>query len=586
MAEDLRAEIAERLWAIDHDHRGNELEAITLGRACDEFLGLQGGGGLFEGGELLGLLGLFGEEAREALFKLRYGCADFFREGLDTGFLGGDVVVGGLSADGLEAAGAGGDCAFGDDLEETDLAGGVDVGAAAQLAAVTADVDHADSCAILLAEKGEGALGLGVEVCLVALDLGVIEDAPVDDALDLLELRGGDGLEVREVEAHAVGGVERAGLAHVGAEHAAQREVEQMRGGVVALDGAAVHHVHTGFHNGSDERIEEGGGDGRGSFRGCGENAAIQVGDVVQMAAGLVLDRVADLHCLALGEEHAAVADLAAHLGVEGRLVEHEVGVVAGADDLGDGDRVGLGFADDVAGEGRGLGLGGGFALGGGDDDFLLGRGAAAGALLLHELLEPGGVDSEAALGGEQLRHVEREAVGIVELEGVGAADLRGAGGGLVENGEAALDGAAEALLLAADDAADHAALGDELGEHLAEAFDHGFDELLEEAGLQAELGAVEDAAAEDTADDVVAALVAGEDAVGDRAADGARVVGEHAEGDVDVLLIGKALALGGDGALVDFAREPGDLGEEGREDVGVVVGRLGGEVGAVFGRG
>src|SRR5690606_2059662 len=91
--------------------------------------------------------------------------------------------------------------------------------------------------------------------------------------------------------------------------------------------------------------------------------------------------------------------------------------------DVGDGDRVGLGFVDDVADERRRIGGGGFLALGGGDDDLFLGRGASAGALLLHESLELGGVDGEAALGGEQLGHVEREAVGVVELEGVGTGE-------------------------------------------------------------------------------------------------------------------------------------------------------------------
>ncbi len=129
------------------------------------------------------------------------------------------------------------------------------MGAAAELAAVAADVHHAHALAVFLAEEGEGALGLGVEVGLVAGDGGVIEDAPVDDALDLAELAGRDCLEVGEVEAHAVGGVQAAGLAHVGADDAAEREVQEVGGGVVALDGAAVNHVHAGLDLRADERL-------------------------------------------------------------------------------------------------------------------------------------------------------------------------------------------------------------------------------------------------------------------------------------------------------------------------------------------
>ena len=51
----------------------------------------------------------------------------------------------------------------------------------------------------------------------------------------------------------------------------------------------------------------------------------------------------------------------------------------------------------------------------------LLGR-AAALALLLHQGLEPCGVDGDPPLGGDDLRQVE-EAVGVVELEDDGAAE-------------------------------------------------------------------------------------------------------------------------------------------------------------------
>ncbi len=98
-------------------------------------------------------------------------------------------------------------------------------------------------------------------------------------------------------------------------------------------------------------------------------------------------------------------------------------------------------------------------------------------------------------------------------------------------------------------------------------------------ADLQAEFLPIQNAAAKDAADDVVAAFVAGKNVVGDGAAHAAGVVGEHAERDVDVLLLGEAFALGWDLALVGLAGEFGDFLEERGEDVGVVVGGLGGEI-------
>ena len=69
---------------------------------------------------------------------------------------------------------------------------------------------------------------------------------------------------------------------------------------------------------------------------------------------------------------------------------------------------------------------------------------------------------------------------------------------------------------------------------------------------------------AHDPAQHVAAPLVGGRDAVGDEEGGGARVIGDHAHGDVRLLL--EAVAL---------ARAPLDVSDEGAEEVGVVVGAL-----------
>src|SRR5690606_38904331 len=114
---------------------------------------------------------------------------------------------------------------------------------------------------------------------------------------------------------------------------------------------------------------------------------------------------------------------------------------------------------------------------------------------------------------------------------------------------------------------------------------DDGGDELLEETGLETEFLSIQNAAAEDAADDVVAAFVAGKNVVGDRGRDAAGVVGEDAEGDVDVFLFAQTFAFGWDGAVVNFAGECGDFVEERSEDVGVVVRGFAGEVFKAFRR-
>jgi hypothetical protein len=91
---------------------------------------------------------------------------------------------GDVAADRLDAAHAGRDAAFHDDLEQADVAGAGDVGAAAQLLRGT-DVEHAHFVAVLLAEQhhGAGLLRL-VDRHHARLGRGVGDDLVVDDALD------------------------------------------------------------------------------------------------------------------------------------------------------------------------------------------------------------------------------------------------------------------------------------------------------------------------------------------------------------------------------------------------------------------
>ena len=78
------------------------------------------------------------------------------------------------------------------------------------------------------------AIASSVDASTSVVDRRVPDDLLVDDALDAIELVARDRLEVHEVEAQAVGRDERARLLDVGAEHLAQRGVEQVRRRVIA----------------------------------------------------------------------------------------------------------------------------------------------------------------------------------------------------------------------------------------------------------------------------------------------------------------------------------------------------------------
>ena len=102
----------------------------------------------------------------------------------------------------------------------------------------------------------------------------------------------------------------------------------------------------------------------------------------MQVAAGLVLDAVGDVHLVTADERMAGVADLAAHLRVERRRVKHEKGVLLGLHHVEQLGVRSVGGVDLVTGELRRLGLR--VALGGSNDDVGLARSTTALALLRH----------------------------------------------------------------------------------------------------------------------------------------------------------------------------------------------------------
>jgi hypothetical protein len=101
--------------------------------------------------------------------------------------------------------------------------------------------DDADVVAVLFAEQRHGAGGDGlVERHHVGGDFGVAEDLLVDEALDFGDFGGIDRGVVAEIETQARGFDDAAGLLDVRPEDLAERGVQQVRRGVVALGGEAL----------------------------------------------------------------------------------------------------------------------------------------------------------------------------------------------------------------------------------------------------------------------------------------------------------------------------------------------------------
>ena len=416
---------------------------------------------------------------------------------------------------------------------------------------LAADLHDADGVSVLVAEElhdVRAALDGGVGD--FAPRHGVVgEDALVDELLNVGQLAGRERRAV-EVEGQ-LRGVDRGALLRgfLG-DDLMERPVQDVRDRMVALDGVAA-----GLVDGDLNRC-------------AGLGGVFAIEEVEPSLPGLL--GVGDVPLAAAEGDDRGVADLAAHLGVAGGLIEDDGGAVLDLGDLGDFGLRGEGVVTDKSSRVVGADVGE-------RDDFLLLRRAGPVTLLFHQLLETGAVDGQAAFAGHELGEVEREALLVIEAEGDGARD--GAAGlelvGLVfKEGDALVEGAVEGFFFDADDVGDHRAAGADFREDVAHRLGEHADELMEEAVLQAERAAVADRAAQDAAEDVVTVGVAGLDAVGDRKGERTDVVGDDAEGHVVLLLLRVAdRAGGGQGGAVFLAREFLEAAEERGEDVALVVG-------------
>ena len=134
---------------------------------------------------------------------------------------------------GFDAPYSGGDRAFADDGDEADVAGAVDMSAAAKLDRIgplvvfgVLDFAHGDDAhlvAVFLAEQSASAgRARIVEAHEPRRHLGVFQHNVIGDVLDFFELGARDWLRVGDVEAQPLGRNQRALLRHMIAEHHAQ----------------------------------------------------------------------------------------------------------------------------------------------------------------------------------------------------------------------------------------------------------------------------------------------------------------------------------------------------------------------------
>ncbi len=337
-----------------------------------------------------------------------------------------------------------------------------------------------------------------------------------------------------------------------------QRQVQQMGRGVVALGRAAQLLVDRGGHPGARAQLAQLDPEG------------------MEMGADHVLLRVLDRRPTALPAQPAAVADLAAGLGVERRFVEHHhpalacrqlldrLGGVTGqprqpdhgqvlAPQLLVADEAGRRAAQRLAHLGQALAT-------------VAGGGPRALPLLLQGRLEAFEVEPELLLLGDLPDHLERQPVGVVETEdGLARQPIAARAAQpvdrLLDLPRGGRDGGQELLLLAAH-GRPRGLLGRlELavdGPH--DAGDHR-QQPVQERLLEAQPHAVAERAPQDPAQHVAAPLAAGDDAVGEQEGHRPQVVGDHPQRDVGLAA-----------AAVGAARELGGGRDQRPEQVGVVV--------------
>ncbi len=453
--------------------------------------------------------------------------------------------------------------ALGSDLEDAQLGGIRGMKTATKLCreglrALTCTHD-AHFLAVLLAKEGHRARSLGV---LQAHELGGHrqrqEDLLVDQVFYLGDLGLRKSLEVSKVKAQAIGGYQRACLMHVVAQHLLKSSVQQVGGSVVATDKLAAAIVHLG-------------GDDVAHTHEAALDGAF-VGNEAVMGDGVLY-----LHAKLDARELAGIADLAAHLGIEGGAIKHDLHLVAG---LGTQDalavahngqhgaaaKLALLIAAKLGGIHRVrerrpyVNLAPGVRIGGAG-------GASTGALGLHVGVKSSLIDVVAGIEGDLAGEVYRESVGVVKGESHMARESLSLAQFvqlLLQIEATGLDDRGETGFLCAHGALDQGGVVHQLRIDIAhKACDLGHI-VTEERLLDAQQAAVEHGAAQQAAQHIAATLVGRQDAVANHEAHGAAVICNDAQRDI----CGRVFA-------VLLARKPLSYLDEGVHKIAVIIGRL-----------
>src|SRR5690606_3887069 len=229
------------------------------------------------------------------------------------GFFTGDVIQRCLSDYRFDTTDTRRDAAFGTDFQQADITGAFSVCTTAQLngEVVHTHGEYAHFIVVFFTKQCHGAGFTGVvDVHQTGGHFGVGTDLSVDNGFDLRDFFRFYAFQMREVKTQFVIRHQRAFLAHMLAQHFAQRRMQQVGRRVVNscrltffsihAGGQLIANFHTAFH----------------------QHAFVQM--VFTFFAGVL-----HLEHHAIGFQETAVAGLTTAFGVEGGFVQHQNGFVA-----------------------------------------------------------------------------------------------------------------------------------------------------------------------------------------------------------------------------------------------------------------
>ena len=319
------------------------------------------------------------------------------------------------------------------------------------------------------------------------------------------------------------------------AEGAAQRFVQQVGGGVVALDGGAAFAVN---------------------FCLCGfADADVALFDVANVQESIALFlRIFDAEDAAGGAQGTRIADLAAGFAVERGAVKHDHAACArvqfghrlpGNEDLHDLCAAAFFF----------VAIKGGFAA---DVQFLRGiefaRRFSALALFGHCRVVAVHVQRQAAFARDVGGEIDRKAVGVIQFEDGFAGDFCAAhfAQRFFQHFQPRFQRLREALFFAAYRVGDARFGFNDFRVGLAHFGDQRCDQFVEERLILPEFVAVADGAAHDAAQNVATAFIARQDAINHEEDGGADVVGDDFERGLREVITASRFCRGGNQVAED----------------------------------